>query len=204
MNMKNKPRNKPRLDEMYSLSHRTAQVYNLLVKIATEVLEKEINLQGLDVHARRKLLIFTIWEDRYFVSQDWIIESLLVYFRNPQNRKSKSSGRWNRQGLPVTINTLTSKTSELLLQRLIEVEFPNQEHISLYRQREQEDGVKGHLRGESLPNRSLGGQKLLFYPTLGAWKRDYNRKAERHQEIIGQAMTFLKRHSRPYRGNPWK
>lgn len=188
-------------DEMEALSILTNEVWSSLWEVAQRIFpNRTINLQGNSLHIRRKLLLFTVWEQRYKLPIDWMFEALLLYYDDKKNRKSKSRGT----GLPVTVNTLVSSSSEELLQRLIEQEFPGNAHISLYRQREQENGVKDCLTYHRVPEVIPAPRTLVSYDSLVAWRRDYRARMEKKQSRDGQVRSWLKKNSRPYRGNPWR
>lgn len=192
------------LDEMKSLSMQTRTVWQIVQDALQEEMGPKKDLQHMSVHLRRKLLIFSVWSERYTLPIEWIAKTLIGHFKDARNRKSKSSGKFNRKGLPVTVNTLVSPTTELLLQRLIEEEFPEDVHISLYRQWKQDDGVRVHREGDHSLNQSLGTKNMVSFPTLGAWKRDYSKKMEKRLSEDARIRDLLKRSTRPYRGNPWK
>jgi len=140
---------------------------------------------------RSRLMILDTWSKRYKLPVEWILEQLLRYygFRN---------GRWVYKGggLPVRISTLVSISSEEALREIIRREFPNDEHLDMWRQREQES-ILADMMEETTSKSILDFKKADEYAT---WYRKHVTNVRmREQRLVDQ----LKK-SRPYRGNPFK
>ena len=123
--------------ELRVLRVKKFEVWNRCQTTLQNVVGPRYTLQFLKETDRERLLMFLVWEQRYRVSVEWMVETLVRFFE----KAILSDGRKKKKGtigFPVLVKTMVSRASEELIQQAIMAEFPNGEHLDLWRQYEQD------------------------------------------------------------------
>lgn len=131
-----------------------------------------------------RLIRLLQWEEKYQVSMEWMLHLLLPIWK-------KMYGRYQRNGIGVTIATLTGKKSEEIVVQHIQEEFPDRENREQWKARQQ---TKQFESTKDIPLRKLpeGMDEFL----QGYLARMARQRVERSQ-------FARKMRRRNWRMNPW-
>jgi len=183
--------------EMKMLRKRMNTVWQRAQKMTKKLLGENHTLQWLGELDRMRLVILLTWEERYCVSVEEILEFLLPYYQSVAKKQKVKKV----MGLPVTVQTLVSKTTEQILKKHLEEEYPVGVKERIQRQAKQELWIR-HLQ-----EKEMGGvnrvKRLKDFETFADYQKYYDnhiQKTRRYREEVLEEMS----HTLPYRGNPWR
>lgn len=180
--------------ELRTLDRRTGEVWNRCQNTLQRVLGGRCTLQYLSATDRRRLLVLLVWEERYRVSLEWIVEVLLNIYT-----KLRKGGR-KATGLPVAVRTLVSKRSEEMIELAVTDTYPDNENLTLWEQYEQ-DIILDRLYEKEFEGRQSRPRAELMVLNF---QKFYGKRMEDKREWMEKKMEELKNKSLPYRGNPFK
>jgi phytoene dehydrogenase-like protein len=130
-----------------------------------------------------RLLNWKSWSLRYAVSADFILATLLNYFRNVRRRRPGSIS------LGVSVPSLTGHRVREIIEAAMETAFSNGENFD--------------ARRAEMQDRILG-QRLQKFPTGLTLEESIQQYRQRIQKQKLRNETFPKRYIRAWRGNPFK
>jgi hypothetical protein len=116
-----------------------------------------------------------------------------------------SDGRRKKKGtigFPVLVKTMVSKSSEELIQEMIRVEFPNSEHLDLWRQREQDRILEMLYQKEHLFDEERRRNPAEF-KSLQRFHKWYAENVLERRQWMDDKREECKRDWKPFRGNPF-
>jgi len=109
--------------------------------------------------------------------------------------------RMRQVGLPTPAKILMGKASEAHLQDYICEFYPDGEHVFLKKSQQQDALVRQYLMRENLYQQT---KPIEEYETLDSYMKDYDRKMAKLFDQMNSIRTYLKKNTKPYRGNPWR
>jgi len=165
-------------------------VYKALVKFLWTEIKNDFTLY-MKPSDRIRLNIFLVWSDRHKVPLSYVIQTLMRFWRSRPFMRRKRKGL-----LGVTVASLTSQKTEIILAQQIEKDFPGQEHIAQWRQRERLrllglDAPRG--RAKSLIDVNAPDESCIMF----------SNRVERRRTKLDNAAGSESRKRRRWRGNPW-
>ena len=183
--------------ELAALDRKVEEVWKRFVNTVQMTLGDRINVSFLPIRDRRRLTVLWVWEQRYRVSVEWILEVLLrVYFK----ARVRAVPKRKIKGLPVSVKTLVSKASEAILQQELNRQYPWDDHIEIWRQYEQ-NNLLNRLRAEE--GLRVQQKTFLDFSSLAKYRQWYEKEMRRRRKWMDTMRREMKATSKPYRGNPW-
>jgi|SRR5580698_568235 hypothetical protein len=187
------------MSEMDALLRNSKEAWARTQVVVKRVLGEKHTLQFMSLTDRKRLTVFLVWEQRYKVPLEWIVEVLLDHYS--AIRKRFITGRHRRNpALPVKVVSLVSQTSKELLQKAIAVAYPADEHLDIWREREQYRTITKQTPSEE---RKVLEPTFLEYKTTSAFIRAYSESIEEHR-LIEQKISDGRKKGKPYRNSPWR
>jgi hypothetical protein len=186
-------------DEMIRLERRVAHVRS----IVDDVLKEEFGrrLYRLKREDELRLLVLLTWKERYKVSVKWILKFLIPIW------SSKFAKYKTKTSLGCRVATLVGKRSEEIIRERLDKEFPHQENIRDYKERERIRLVE-KLSGESNIANSRPAKYFspIDAPTVDKFVDSYRkeircRKNKKLKHKESYQLNLLKK--KPYRTNPY-
>jgi hypothetical protein len=188
--------------ELAALERKVEDVWKRFENTVQMTLGDGSNVRFISIGDRRRLTVLWVWEQRYRVSVEWILEVLLRVYSKARMR---AAPKRKIKGLPVSVKTLVSKASEAILQQELNRQYPWNEHIEIWRQYEQ-DRILNKLRAIALLEEGLQDDQqktFLDFPSLKKYRRWYEKEMRRRRSWSDSMKRKMKATSKPYRGNPW-
>lgn len=152
-------------------------------------------MYGLSLTDKYRLLKFRNWMERYKISLEFILDTLLPYYQ----RRFKTEN--HKKGLGVKVTTLTGKKSEQIISDKVFEQFPNGENISLARH-DRITEIIARRTGED-DEFSPKIKTLLDFKSPEAYTRYYDKKTRRQSSEYLKETDRKENKLRRYRGSPW-
>jgi len=156
--------------------------------IVEEVLKRDLGVSWFkpSLEDQLRLLVLTGWEEKFKISIAWMLKQLVPFWRGRFARYQKGSG------LGFRIATLVGKKSEQMLQQRIAEQFPDREHLTRWRTKEQaRQWSLAWDREPKVENWEHPHEVILQY------QRGMNRERRERKSWV------RRRKRRRYRNNPW-
>jgi hypothetical protein len=165
------------------------------VVVKRELGEKH-TLQWMSLVDRQRLTVLLVWEQKYKVSLEWMVELLLNHYQG--KRKRVTSGRHYRNpALPVRVVTLVSETSRELIENAIEAAYPNGENVQMWRTRMR------HLLATSAVEVEPSAPFTKF-DSLKDYVRSYAESILFYRDVVDGQAARRRQGGKPYRNSPWR
>lgn len=166
------------------------------------------SLHLLNMGSRKKLYNLFIWEERYSLPIEDILEILCDYydyyngvFEVSRRKPGKPKKRLKASGLPTSVPILMGQNSELQLQDSIKALYPEAENVQLKKQLMQERLIHRQLVREGIITET---DSLHDCQTVQAYLDNYDKKMARLFSRMATIRNFLRNNTRNYRNNPWR
>lgn len=165
-----------------------------VLKVLTAVLQKDfhekIDCLHLRPDDRLRLTIFQSWATRHKVPLNYVLKTLVGYWRSKTRRPGKKSV------LGVTLAALTSRTSEEILKARIAKDFPSGENVTQWNLNAQRV-----LLGLAEPRGKV--KSLIDEDKPEHSCKIYGERIQRRRNKLDSAAAGQRRRRRAWRGNPW-
>lgn len=171
-----------------------ANNFMLLVQSILKKIRKEEVRLWLSQKDKYKLLKLRVWAEKYFISIEYILQTLLPFWESFVQRRSK---RMKRSGLNVRVSTLTGKKSEEILLEKVKKDFPDNLNKVVFKAKDRERLFQLSL-GKDMKVKT---KNLFDYTNPKKYVAVY-RKAMKSEYKEREAFE-LEMKKRPYRGNPF-
>jgi hypothetical protein len=148
----------------------------------------------LDSARLTKLLV---WSERYGVSLEYILETLLGYYYSSLPRANRDRAKQGRS-LGVRIATLVGNASHSVLLDHLQADFPDGNNLAAFKEEEKER-IADILDPDYVPRRARG---ILQFKTVSSYVNAYTRLMELRRK--GVSRIDKKMGKIAWRGNPWK
>lgn len=159
------------------------------------VLGEKHTLQWMSLADRQRLTVFLVWEQKYKVSLEWMVELLLNHYQG--KRKRVLSGRYYRNpAMPVRVVTLVSQTSRELVENAIEAHFPNGENVETWKVRMRYLLLSGINVAPTRP--------FTDFENLHDYVRHYTLLMMAGRDEMERIADQRSRVGKSYRNSPWK
>lgn len=160
-----------------------------------------VRLKPLDLV---RLLNLRVWQRRYHLDLNEILDLMLPYLRKSTSEKFKTRpGR----GLGVSIAALTGVGAEKILAEALRQQYPGGEWSELWRAREKQRQLKAEEQedGEGVKLRPKIVQLTgpLEADSVDNFLRSYRKRVLHLREIDQRLENDPSRQRKRYRGNPW-
>ena len=169
--------------------------FQMYADILTYLEEHGRKMYGMSQTDKYRLLRLRTWMERYSVSLDFILDTLLPYYQ----KRFRTAN--HKKGLGVKITTLTGKKSEQMLADAVLEAFPNGENVTIAKHDKIAD-IIAERKGETdefVPR----AMKLLDFKTPEAYSRYYQKKITRQSQEFQKESERKENKLRRYRGSPW-
>lgn len=186
-------------DEMQALLHKSKEAWARTQAVVKRVLGEKHTLQWMSIIDRKRLTVLLVWEQRYKVSLEWMVEVLLRHYQDKRKRII-TGRRYRNPALPVRTVTLVSPTSCEIIEKELAQAYPNDEHLDVWRQHKQYALVSKKVADFV---GSVLGRTFTDFPTTEEFVRHYSRGINEHREIE-ERMANERRKGKPYRNSPWR
>lgn len=142
---------------------------------------------------RYRLYKLWIWSQRYYVSLEYILSVLVPYFNNGVEKRTGKKSK----GLGISIPVLTGDVAEEVLQKCISRDFPEGDHLSLYRE-EWKDKITELLTKKEFNTRI---KSSLQFKSVSAEAKSYISSVTKAVTAGNKLANQMKKI--PMRNNPW-
>ena len=190
--------------ELEKLNQKVRRVMETVEHVLQRELGENRTISQLTLRDRYLLTNLEVWSERYKVSLDWITEMLILHYHEIVKNKTKKR---KKMGLPVRVSVLVSQTSEQWLNTQLDTLFPEDEHLKMWREQEQERILEERMeRGEWLE----GVQRIppevteLSFKTLKDYQTQYRNTTEKRRRMWKRMREQEQKEGLPYRGSPWR
>ena len=176
------------------------EVFSVTSRILVEVMEALKISTGKTLWAvsetdRYRLYRLWIWSQRHKVSLEYIFQTLIPYFtKGVEKRTGKKS-----KGIGVSIPVLTGDVAEEVLVRSIERDYPEGDHLSLYREQQIEAITALLTKPPEFPTRI---KKPLQYKSMAAEVAAYKFSTDKAVKQAAKLESKLRKI--PFRNNPYR
>jgi hypothetical protein len=181
--------------EMNALLQNAKQAWARMQVVVKSVLGEKHTLQWMSLSDRQRLTVLLVWEQKYKVSLEWMVEILLEHYQSKRKR-IKSGRHYRNPALPVRVVTLVSETSRELVENAIAEHYPNDEHLSAWRARQQ-----GFLAGVTC---GKAIQSMTEFDSLDDYVEAYSNSIMVHRSSMDKVTEQRRQTGRPYRNSPWR
>lgn len=189
--------------EMQALLSKSKEAWSRTQVVVKRVLGDKHTLQWMSIIDRKRLTVLLVWEQRYKVPLEWIVETLLRHYQ--YKRKRIITGRrYRNPALPVRTVTLVSPTSAEIIEKEIAQAYPADEHLDIWRERKRYEILAKQLSTEGLSGRSVVGKTFIDFSSTEDFVKHYSKMVEEHRLIEDKIAGERRRKGKPYRGSPWK
>lgn len=181
------------------------KLWNAVNEIISELDDWILKTDGKEVRLRFKpidqvrLLKLRVWETRYKLSIEEIMDLIMPILRYHMLRKKTS------YGLGVSVRSFTGTGAERILIKELEKTDPDGQHEEVWRQLEQETQLEAEAREErdGLPAKANLVILPLDVENTQDWATWYQGKIERRRNTYRELIRQEWRKRKNYRGNPW-
>ena len=156
----------------------------------TNYKRKLYTLPPLDCY---RLLTLCVWEDRYKVDLDFILDLLLPIYQKKFKQQNKA------YGLGTRVATLVGRKSEQILQEAIAEQYSEYENIRVWKHKRQRE-LRNTRNGDDM---LFKAKTLLDFDDPTKYYQYYRRKIERHRDEIDSVLDAKENRIHIYRNSPW-
>lgn len=132
----------------------------------------------------------------YKVSLEYIVETVVPQYLEQIGRLHRKKS----YAIGFRPTNLVGANAERMLKERIAKDFPESEHISMWRWERIQDIVANRTEDEFTTSKGKG---IADYSTLGQYVRAYRGKVQNKREIFDREMNRSTNKKRPYRDNPF-
>ena len=183
--------------EMNALLYKSKEAWSRTQVVVKRVLGEKHTLQWMSIIDRKRLTVLLVWEQRYKVSLEWMVETLLLHYQG-KRKKIITGRRYRNPALPVRTVTLVSPTSREIIEKELEQAYPNDEHIVIWRERKQYEFMMKHLEVRPL------GKSFVDFETTKSFVENYGNRINEQRAAESKIVDERKRKGKPYRNSPWR
>lgn len=145
-----------------------------------------------------RLTKLLVWSERYGVSLEYILETLLTYYYDNLPKSTRSKSRMAKS-LGVRVATLCGDVSLSILRNSLERDFPDGNNLAAFKEEEKERIAETVLNPDGLPRKARGP---LQFKTVSAYVNAYTRQMELRRRGVSRIARKMSKIA--WRGNPWK
>lgn len=183
--------------EMNALLQKSKEAWSRTQVVVKRVLGEKHTLQWMSITDRKRLTVLLVWEQRYKVSLEWIVETLLTHYQGKRKRII-TGRRYRNPALPVRTVTLVSPTSREIIEKELAQAYPNDEHLTIWRERKQYEFTAKNLEAPVI------SKSFVEYPDSKSYVEQYAATMTRHRADESKMADQKRRKGKPYRNSPWR
>lgn len=189
--------------EMEALLCKSKEAWSRTQVVVKRVLGEKHTLQWMSLIDRKRLTVLLVWEQRYKVPLEWIVETLLLHYQGKRKRII-TGRRYRNPALPVRTVTLVSPTSCEIIEKEIAQAYPNDEHIGIWREQQRYKYMTKTLAAEGVGAKSVISKNFTAFSSVEDFNKYYADSIEHHRAVAEKVANERRRKGKPYRDSPWR
>jgi hypothetical protein len=150
-------------------------------------------VKDLDAARLTRLLV---WSERYGVSLEYILETVLEYYYRGLRKHSTRDPKISRS-LGIRIQTLVSDGSLAILVEHLNTDFPDGNNLAAFKE-DYKERIADILDPEAMPRKA---RNVLQFRNLDSFVNAYTRQMELRRKGVSRVERKMNKIS--WRGNPW-
>lgn len=188
---------KNRLSELWSV---TLQMVGELETYLQRQTGKRARLQYKS-DKQVRLLRLKLWSVRYKISVQEVLDLIV-----PGLRSQMQGIKFKKYGIGVGVNALTGKKAEEILRDNLRDRYPDNEHLTLWREQEKERQLERERTEdlEGLKPHEKPVVSLLESDSMEEFLTGYRDSIQKEKSQQDRVQTETWRKRKAYRGSPWR
>lgn len=189
--------------EMQALLSKSKEAWSRTQAVVKRVLGDKHTLQWMSITDRKRLTVLLVWEQRYKVSLEWMVETLLLHYQG-KRKKIITGRRYRNPALPVRTVTLVSPTSAEIIEKEIEQAYPNDEHLEIWRERKRYEFLAKQVSAEGLDGKGVLNHTFVDFSSSKEFVDYYTRMVDGYRLMEEKIAGERRRKGKPFRNSPWR